>query len=72
MVGLAAASCSFATAIVGRGDVRIAEAEVDHVAPVAPQLALQLVDRREDVRRQGSMRRYLILHGTLSASLQFL
>ena len=34
----------------GRGDVRIAEAEVDHVAALAPQLALQLVDGREDVR----------------------
>ncbi len=34
---------------LGRRDVGVAEAEVDHVAPVAPQLALQLVDRREDV-----------------------
>ena len=33
-----------------RGDVGIAEAEVDHVAPVAPQLAFQLIDSREDVR----------------------
>ena len=35
-----------------RGDVGIAEAEVDHVAALAPQLPLQLVDGREDVRRQ--------------------
>ena len=33
----------------GRGDVRVAEAEIDHVATLAPQLALQLVDGREDV-----------------------
>ena len=33
-----------------RGDVGVAEAEVDHVAAVAPQLAFELVDRREDVR----------------------
>ena len=33
-----------------RGDVRIAEAEIDHVAALPPKLALQLVDRREDVR----------------------
>ncbi len=37
---------------LGRRDVRVAETEVDHVAPVTAQLALQLVDRREDVRRQ--------------------
>ena len=36
----------------GRGDVGVAEAEVDHVAALAPQLALQLVDRREDVGRE--------------------
>ena len=37
---------------LGRRDVRVAEAEVDHVAPVAPQLTLQLVDGGEDVRRE--------------------
>ena len=37
---------------VGRGDVGVAEAEVDHVATLAPELALQLVDRREDVGRE--------------------
>src|SRR5205807_2124235 len=35
-----------------RGDVGIPEAEVDHVATLPPQLALQLVDRREDIGRQ--------------------
>jgi hypothetical protein len=35
-----------------RGDVGVAEPEVDHVAPVAPKLALQLVDGREDVGRK--------------------
>ena len=35
-----------------RGDVRVAEPEVDHVEPLTPKLALQLVDAREDVRRQ--------------------
>ena len=35
-----------------RRDVGVAEAEVDDVASVVPQLALQLVDGREDVRRQ--------------------
>ena len=34
----------------GRGDVGVAEAEIDHVATLAPKLALQLVDGREDVR----------------------
>ena len=33
-----------------RGDVGIAEAEIDHVATLPPKLALQLVDGREDVR----------------------
>ena len=33
-----------------RGDVRVAEAEVDHVAALPPELAFQLVDRRKDVR----------------------
>ena len=37
---------------LGRRDVRVAEPEVDHVAALAPQLALQLVDCREDVRGQ--------------------
>ena len=36
----------------GRRDVGVAEAEVDHVASRVPQLALQLVDLREDVGRQ--------------------
>jgi hypothetical protein len=36
----------------GRRDVRVAEAQVDDVPALAAQLALQLVDRREDVRRQ--------------------
>ena len=35
-----------------RGDVRIAEAEVDHVATLAPKLSLQLVDSRKDIRRE--------------------
>jgi len=35
-----------------RADVGVAEAEVDDVASRAAQLALQLVDAREDVRRQ--------------------
>ena len=33
-----------------RGNVRIAETEIDHVAALPPKLALQLVDSREDVR----------------------
>ena len=37
---------------VGRRDVRIAEAEVDHVATFAPQLSLQLVDGRKDIGRE--------------------
>ena len=39
---------------LGRRDVGVAEAEVDHVAPVAPQLALQL--RRPSRRRKGEDR----------------
>ena len=35
-----------------RRDVGVAEAEVDHVVSLAPQLPLQLVDGREDVGRQ--------------------
>ena len=35
-----------------RRDVRVAEAEVDDVAALAPQPPLQLVDGGEDVRRQ--------------------
>src|SRR5581483_3571732 len=38
---------------VRRGDVGVAEAEVDHVSAFPPQLSLQLVDGREDVGRQG-------------------
>ncbi len=34
------------------GDVGVAESEVDHVVPVAPQLTLELVDGREDVGRE--------------------
>jgi hypothetical protein len=33
----------------GRGYVRVTEAEIDHVAPVAPELSLQLIDSREHV-----------------------
>jgi hypothetical protein len=35
----------------GRGQVRVAEPEVDHVLAGAAQLELQVIDRREDVRR---------------------
>ena len=35
-----------------RGDVGVAEAEIDHVRPCPPCLDLQPVDDREDVRRQ--------------------
>ena len=35
-----------------RGEVRVAEAEVDHVVPGAAQLELQLLGHREDVRRE--------------------
>ena len=35
-----------------RRDVRVAEAEVDHVASLGAKAALQRVDRREDVRRK--------------------
>ena len=52
MTGLVAASASFSTATARRGNVRVAEAEVDHVAALAPKLALQLVDRRKDVGRK--------------------
>jgi hypothetical protein len=37
---------------LGRRDVRVAEAQVDHVVPLAAQLALQRVHGREDVRGQ--------------------
>src|SRR5262245_37689271 len=37
-----------------RRDIRVAESEVDDVAALAPQAALQLVDGRENVRRQVS------------------
>jgi hypothetical protein len=37
---------------LGRRDVGVAEAQVDHVCPGAPCLDLQVVDDREDVRRQ--------------------
>jgi hypothetical protein len=33
-----------------RGNVGIAETEIDHVATLPPKLALQLVHSREDVR----------------------
>ena len=36
----------------GRRDVRVAEPQVDDVPSLAPQVSLQLVDRREDVGRQ--------------------
>ena len=35
-----------------RRDVRVAETEVDHVATLRPQATLQLVHRREHVRRK--------------------
>ncbi len=35
-----------------RGNVGVAEAEVDHVVAVAPQLAFELVDGRKDVGRE--------------------
>ena len=35
-----------------RREIRVAEAEVDHVVSLAPQLPLQLVHGREDVGRQ--------------------
>ena len=34
-----------------RRDVGVAKAEIDHVAALAPQTTLQLVDSREDVGR---------------------
>ncbi len=37
---------------LGRRDVGVAEAEVDHVHASSPSLGLQVVDDREDVRRQ--------------------
>ena len=44
-----AASASFSTAIAAEG-MSGCRSQVDHVAALAPELALQLVDRRKDVR----------------------
>src|SRR5664280_617153 len=51
--GLWAASASFSTATSGRGEVGVAEPQVDDVAPVPTRVRLQVVDGGEHIRRQA-------------------